>query len=149
LIPDFLRALDAGKTLTVRSPHAIRPWQHVLEPLSGYLLLAEKLFTGGNEFADAWNFGPSDEGAKPVSWILDQLCTLAPTAKWHTEIVKQPHEAGVLKLDSSKAKTQLGWAPRWNLSVALNKTIEWHQAWRDKEDMAALTSAQIQEYQGN
>ena len=146
LIPDFLRALDAGKTLTIRSPNAVRPWQHVLEPLSGYLLLAEKLYTEGSAFAEAWNFGPNDEDAKSVGWILEKLCAQIPAARWETESAKQPHEAGLLKLDSSKAKTKLGWTPRWNLETALSKTTEWHQAWRNREDMAVITTQQIQAY---
>ncbi len=146
LIPDFFRALDAEKTLTIRSPNAIRPWQHVLEPLSGYLLLAEKLYIEGSAFAEAWNFGPNDEDAKPVSWIVDQLYARTPGAKWQTETAQQPHEAGSLKLDSSKAKAKLGWAPRWNLETALSKTTEWHQAWCNDEDMAAITTQQIQAY---
>jgi CDP-glucose 4,6-dehydratase len=146
LIPDFLRALDAGKTLTIRSPNAVRPWQHVLEPLSGYLLLAEKLYTDGSAFAEAWNFGPNDEDAKPVSWIVHQLCALTPGAKWQPETAQQPHEASLLKLDSSKAKAKLGWAPRWGLATALSKTTEWHQAWRNHEEMAAITTRQIQAY---
>ena len=145
LIPDFLRALDTQETLTIRSPHAVRPWQHVLEPLSGYLLLAEKLFEEGSEFAEAWNFGPNDDDAKPVNWIVDQLCSGIPGAKWKTDNTQQLHEAGLLKLDSSKAKTRLGWAPRWRLEAALDKTLEWHQAWRNKADMAEITSAQIAE----
>jgi CDP-glucose 4,6-dehydratase len=146
LIPDFLRALDIGEILTIRSPNAVRPWQHVLEPLSGYLMLAEKLFSEGNAFTEAWNFGPNDDDAKSVGWIVDQLCTHMPGAKWQTETAQQPHEAGLLKLDSSKAKTRLGWNPRWNLEMALNKIIEWHQAWRKGGDMAAFTSAQLQAY---
>jgi len=146
LIPDFLRALDAGETLKIRSPNAIRPWQHVLEPLSGYLLLAEKLYTEGRTFAEAWNFGPNEEDAKSVGWIVNQLCAQIPDARWETENVKQPHEAGLLKLDSSKAKAKLGWAPRWNLETALSKTVEWHQAWRNQEDIAEVTSSQIQAY---
>ena len=146
LIPDFLRALDTEEPLTIRSPHAVRPWQHVLEPLSGYLLLAEKLFEEGSEFAEAWNFGPNDDDAKPVSWIVDQLCSGVPGAKWQTDNTIQLHEAGLLKLDSSKAKARLGWTPRWNLEAALNKTMEWHKAWRRKADMTETTSAQIAEY---
>jgi CDP-glucose 4,6-dehydratase len=146
LIPDFLRALDAGKTLTIRSPKAVRPWQHVLEPLSGYLLLAEKLCTEDSAFAEAWNFGPNEQDAKSVGWVVEQLCEQIPGARWETEGAKQPHEAGLLKLDSSKAKAKLGWAPRWNLEAALNKTIEWHQAWRNREDMAVITTQQIQAY---
>ena len=146
LIPDFLRALDAGETLKIRSPIAIRPWQHVLEPLSGYLLLAEKLYKEGSAYAEAWNFGPNEEDAKSVGWIVNQLCAQIPDARWETENVKQPHEAGLLKLDSSKAKAKLGWAPRWNLETALSKTVEWHQAWRNQEDMSELTSSQIQAF---
>jgi CDP-glucose 4,6-dehydratase len=146
LIPDFLHALDIGEILTIRSPNAVRPWQHVLEPLSGYLMLAEKLYTKGNAFAEAWNFGPDDDDAKSVSWIVNQLCDRTPGAKWQTDNAQQPHEAGMLKLDSSKAKTKLGWNPRWNLEMALNKTLEWHHAWRKGDDMAAFTNAQIQAY---
>lgn len=146
LIPDFLRALDVGETLRIRSPNAIRPWQHVLEPLSGYLLLAEKLYTEGRAFAEAWNFGPNEEDAKSVGWIVKQLCAQIPDARWETENAKQPHEAGLLKLDSSKSKAKLGWTQRWNLETALSKTIEWHQAWRNREDMPAVTSEQIQAY---
>ena len=147
LIPDFLRAIDRSETLTIRSPNAVRPWQHVLEPISGYLLLAEKLYQEGEAFAEAWNFGPNDEDAKPVSWIVERLCEQIPGSKWQIENTKQPHEAGLLKLDSSKAKAKLGWAPRWNLDQALSKTVEWHQAWHDGEDVATMTSAQIYSYQ--
>jgi len=146
LIPDFLRAIDRGETLTIRSPDAVRPWQHVLEPLSGYLLLAERLYEDGEAFAAAWNFGPNDEDTKPVSWIVERLCEQIPTSKWQTDNAKQPHEAGLLKLDSSKAKAKLGWTPRWTLESALRKTVEWHQAWRNQEDMTAVTSLQIQAY---
>ena len=146
LIPDFLRALDAGETLKIRSPNAIRPWQHVLEPLSGYLSIAEKLYTEGRTFAEAWNFGPNEEDAKSVGWIVKQLCAQIPGARCETENARQPHEAGLLKLDSSKSKANLGWTPRWNLETALRKTIEWHQAWRNREDMSAVTSEQIQAY---
>lgn len=146
LIPDFFRAFDAGKTLTIRSPNAIRPWQHVLEPLSGYLLLAEKLYTEGNTFAEAWNFGPRDDDTKPVSWVVNQLCTHIVGAKWKTQNTQQPHEATFLKLDSSKAKAKLGWAPRWHLEVALSKTSEWHMAWKQGADMATMTKNQIMSY---
>ena len=146
LIPDFLRALDAGKTLQIRSPNATRPWQHVLEPLSGYLVLAEKLLTDGAAFSEAWNFGPDEKDTKPVAWIVEHLCNQIPGAKWEVETVQQGHEAGMLKLDSARAKSKLGWSPRWNLEVALTKTIEWHQAWRRGEDMAKVTLRQIEAY---
>jgi CDP-glucose 4,6-dehydratase len=147
LIPDFLRALDARQALTIRSPQATRPWQHVLEPLAGYLTLAEKLYSDGQCFADAWNFGPEDGDARTVQWIVEQLCSQTPGAAWQCDAAPQPHEANTLKLDSSKAKTQLGWHPRWNLQTALSQTLAWHQAWRQGADMAAASLEQIHSYE--
>ena len=146
LIPDFLRAADERRSLVIRSPESIRPWQHVLEPLSGYLILAERLYENGNEFAEAWNFGPDDTDAKPVSWIADQLCQFCPSVSWETDSSTQPHESGLLKLDSSKAKSKLDWTPRWTLNTAIHKTLEWHQAWKQNENMAHLTSLQIRSF---
>lgn len=146
LLPDFLRALDAGTKLQIRSPNAIRPWQHVLEPLSGYLILAERLFTQPKIFAEAWNFGPSDDDARTVRWIVEQLVSATPGAAWASNDTPQPHEAGYLKLDSSKARARLGWQPRWRLATALAKTLEWHNAWRNGKDMRAATLAQIDDY---
>jgi len=146
LIPDFLRALDAGETLVIRSPDAIRPWQHVLEPISGYLILAQKLFEKGSSFAEAWNFGPSDNDSMPVSWIVKKLCEKIPRAKYEIRPDLKRHEASLLKLDSSKAQSKLGWFPRWHIETALEKTIEWHLAYRNQEDLSALTSLQIDEY---
>lgn len=147
LIPDFLRASDVGQALRVRSPDAVRPWQHVLEPLAGYLMVAERLVTDGAEFAEAWNFGPEDSDAKPVSWIVDRLCRKIADARWELEEAPQPHEAGLLKLDSTKAKTKLGWAPRWSLETALDKTLEWHLAWKHGQSMANVSLQQIKAYQ--
>jgi CDP-glucose 4,6-dehydratase len=146
LLPDFLRALDAGATLHIRSPNAIRPWQHVLEPLSGYLLLAERLFTEQAAFAESWNFGPADEDARPVQWIVERLVSATPNARWTCDAAPQPHEASHLKLDSSKARARLAWQPRWRLATALDKTLAWHAAWRRGEDMRAVTLAQIADY---
>ncbi len=146
LLPDFLRALDAGETLTIRSPGAIRPWQHVLEPLSGYLALAEALVEAGTQAAEAWNFGPVDDDARPVGWILDHLVARVPELRWQCDSAPQPHEANYLKLDSSKARARLGWAPRWRLDQALDMTVAWHCAWRQGDDMRALSMAQIAEY---
>ncbi len=147
LIPDFLRALDAGKTLRIRAPHAVRPWQHVLEPLSGYLMLAERLVTDGANFAEAWNFGPEESDSKSVSWIVEHLCQKVSHARWALEGTPQPHEAGLLKLDSTKAKTRLGWAPRWALEVALDETVQWHHAWKEGLSMADFSIKQIDTYQ--
>lgn len=146
LLPDFLRALDTGAALQIRSPTAIRPWQHVLEPLSGYLLLAERLFTEQATFAEAWNFGPTDEDARPVRWIVERLVSTTPGAVWTSDATPQLHEAAYLKLDSSKARARLDWRPRWQLSTALEKTLDWHAAWRDRKDMRTVTLAQITEY---
>ncbi len=147
LIPDFLRAMDAGQVLTIRSPDAVRPWQHVLEPLSGYLALAERLFTHGKLAAEAWNFGPQDNDTQPVRWIVDALCRQVPGAQWRTDAGTHPHEANVLRLDSHKAKTELGWHPRWTLATALQHTLEWHQGWRGGEDMLAKSHAHIHAFQ--
>ncbi len=146
LLPDFLRAMDAGATLQIRSPNAIRPWQHVLEPLSGYLLLAERLFTERAAFAESWNFGPADEDARPVRWIVERLVSAKPGALWTSDATPHPHEASHLKLDSSKARARLGWRPRWQLATALDRTLEWHAAWRRGEDMRAITLAQVTQY---
>lgn len=149
LVPDFLRAIDAGQTLAIRYPHAIRPWQHVLEPLSGYLLLAEKLYAENAAFfAEAWNFGPEETDARPVEWLVDRLCARVPGANWRREEIPQPHEAGTLKLDSAKAKQKLSWRPRWSLDHALAQTVDWHLAWRDGVDMEAFSLQQIAAYEG-
>ena len=146
LIPDFLHALDRGETLRIRSPEAIRPWQHVLEPLSGYLRLAECLLTEGCAYAEAWNFGPADEDARSVRWIVERLLAAFPGAIWECEQDLQPHEAHFLKLDSSKARARLGWKPRWSLETALDKTMEWHSDWLQGKEMREVSLAQIAEY---
>ena len=147
LIPDFLRAIDSGVALTIRSPNATRPWQHVLEPLSGYLTLAENLFVGGSEFAEAWNFGPEETDARRVQWIVERLCALVPGSTWCCDESPQPHEANFLKLDSAKAKAKLGWYPKWKLEKALENTLLWHRDWRAGKNMSASSLAQIREYE--
>lgn len=147
LLPDFLRAFTQGETLEIRSPNAIRPWQHALEPLRGYLLLAEKLYKHGKTYAEPWNFGPSDADARSVRWVVERLSSVTPGAKWIYREKEQPHEAGYLKLDSSKARNRLGWTPHWSLDVALAKTVEWHKAWCREDEMRAVTFAQIAEYE--
>ena len=147
LLPDFLRALDAGQELLIRSPAATRPWQHVLEPLSGYLSLAEHLASQNENAAGAWNFGPGEEDSRSVRWIVEYLCSRIPGAAWRCDSAKQVHEATSLKLDSAKAKALLGWKPRWNLATALDKTVDWHQCWRENGDMSALSLIQIHQYE--
>ncbi len=147
LVPDFLRALDRGEKLVVRSPNAIRPWQHVLEPLSGYMTLAERLYEKGREFAEAWNFGPEEADAKNVRWIVEDLCRQMSGSSWRCDSAIHPHEAHYLKLDSSKARAKLGWHSRWDLPMALTKTLDWHKKWKGSADMAALSLSQIHEYE--
>lgn len=147
LVPDILRALQAKKPVLIRNPHAIRPWQHVLEPLSGYLLLAERLYIHGQADAEGWNFGPRDEDARPVQWIVEHLCnTWGNSATWTTQPGNHPHEASFLKLDISKARQRLHWAPRWSLEIALNHITDWHQAWLEGQDMRAVCLKQISQY---
>jgi CDP-glucose 4,6-dehydratase len=146
LIPDILRALDAKESISIRSPHATRPWQHVLEPLSGYLSLAEHLFSEGSAFAQAWNFGPRLDDSKSVQWIVEHLCAAIPGATWRAETTQQPHEANTLTLDSTKAREQLGWQPRWTLTDALRHTLEWHAAWKNGKDLQSMSVQQICDY---
>jgi CDP-glucose 4,6-dehydratase len=146
LIPDFLRSINTGKKLYVRSPNAVRPWQHVLEPLSGYLMLAEKLITNGNDFSEAWNFGPEETDSKSVSWVIDYLSQKIPNVQWDIDKTEKLHETSLLLLNSSKAKSKLSWKPRWSLEVALDKIIEWHQAWKENKKMAEVSISQIKKY---
>jgi len=149
LIPDIIRAIVQGQPVNIRNPHAIRPWQHVLEPLSGYLILAQKLYKDGAAYSESWNFGPNDEDAKPVSWIADCLTrTWGEGASWVLDGGNHPHEAHYLKLDCSKAKTRLGWHPRWHLEETLEAIIDWHHAHRSVKDMHAVTLGQISQYEG-
>jgi len=147
LVPDLLRAADAGRSTPIRAPLAIRPWQHVLEPLAGYLDLAEALSEPGRALPAQWNFGPVDDDVRPVSWIADRVAARVPGASWHVDDASHPHEAHTLRLDSSRARTLLGWRPRWSLEVALDRTLDWHLAWRDRQDMAAISLAQIDAYE--
>lgn len=147
LIPDFLRAIDAGHPLSIRYPNSIRPWQHVLEPISGYLQLGERLYTQSSAFAEAWNFGPEEADSRPVEWLVDSLCARVPGASWQREEAPQLHEAGTLKLDSSKAKQRLGWRPRWALDQTLTHTVDWHLAWRNGADMCEFSLQQIAAYE--
>ena len=147
LIPDMLAAFSKQDSVVIRNPDAIRPWQHVLEPLSGYLLLAEKLYTEGMAFAEAWNFGPNDEDAKPVRWIVDELSSQwGQGVGWRLDEGSNPHEAHYLKLDCSKARSHLGWRPRWDLKKTLVRIVAWHKAWLDGADMGDYTLSEINDY---
>lgn len=147
LIPDIMRAISQGETVNIRNPHAIRPWQHVLEPLSGYLMLAEKLYTDGPRFADAWNFGPNDSDAQPVQAIVERLTSQwGDGAQWRLDGGNHPHEATFLKLDCSKAHARLGWRPRWDLNHTLDTIVAWYKSAARDEDLKTVTLAQIDEY---
>ncbi|WP_426074137.1 CDP-glucose 4,6-dehydratase [Janthinobacterium sp. DSP2-3-3] len=148
LIPDMLRAIRAGQPVMIRNPHSIRPWQHVLEPLSGYLTLAEKLYTEGPLHAEGWNFGPHDTDAKPVEWIIERMTQeWGAGASWSLDGQNHPHEATYLKLDCSKARGQLDWHPRWDIGQTISKIVEWHKAFDQGLDMRKLSQAQITTYQ--
>jgi CDP-glucose 4,6-dehydratase len=147
LVPDILRAFEQGEPVVIRNPQATRPWQHVLEPLSGYLVLAQRLWDDGASFAGAWNLGPRDEDARPVQWIVERLAQLwGGDARWRLDGGQHPHEAHFLKLDISKARARLGWQPRWHLAEALEHIVTWHRAWHSGADVRALCLRQIDQY---
>jgi CDP-glucose 4,6-dehydratase len=147
LIPDFIRAIIREEKLKIRSPYAIRPWQHVLEPLSAYLLLCEKLYSKGPDFAEGWNFGADDNDAKNVEWITGKICELwGNNASYSVDSSPQPHEASYLKLDCSKAKVMLGWHPVWNIGTTLEMTVNWYKAWHSEADMRQFSISQIEQY---
>ena len=147
LIPDIVRALEAGRAVSIRKPHARRPWQHVLEPLSGYLRLAEQLHDGGPQYNGAWNFGPETDDAQPVSWIADQAAALwGNGARWEVDVAAHPHEADCLRLDCSKAQMMLAWRPRLRVQMALEWTIGWYRDVSRGTDPLDLCLAQIEEY---
>lgn len=147
LIPDFIRAISKGEKVKIRSPYAIRPWQHVLEPLNGYLTLAAKLFTEGASNAQAWNFGPDDSDAQNVEWITKTICQLwGEHASYEIDTNPQPHEANYLKLDCSKAKAELGWMPKWNIETTLKTIVDWNKAFLKGENIREATFNQINQY---
>ena len=146
LIPDILRSFEKNKPVVIRNPKATRPWQHVLEPLSGYLILAQNLYKDQKKYAEGWNFGPNEKDVQPVDWILDKMISKWPNSSWELDNNSNPHEAGFLKLDISKAKSKLDWSPVWELSQTLEKIVSWHQAWLNKDDMQTVCLTEIEEY---
>jgi CDP-glucose 4,6-dehydratase len=147
LIPDILRAFEHDKSVIIRNPNATRPWQHVLEPISGYILLAENLFTNPKAFSESWNFGPNLDDVKPVSSILELMTKLWPGSKWQLDESVNPHEAQLLKLDISKVKEKLNWSPVWNLEKSLEKIVLWHKACAsDTVDMQKYCITDIKQY---
>ncbi len=148
LIPDILAAFEQGRKVNIRNPHAIRPWQHVMEPLRGYLTLAEQLFEQGPSFGEGWNFGPNDEDAKSVDWIVKEMAALwGADAQWQVDTGEHPHEAHYLKLDISKARSRLDWHPALRLKDALALIIDWAKQHQAGANMRQLTLAQLQAYQ--
>jgi CDP-glucose 4,6-dehydratase len=149
LVPDIMRAIHAGLPIKIRNPQGIRPWQHVLEPLSGYLILAQRLYENGQTFAEGWNFGPSEADTRPVQWIVERLIQMwGKGVTWQRDSESEAvHEANYLKLDCSKARSELGWKPKWDIETALQMTVSWHKAaWR-KENMGAKTLSHVRQYQ--
>ena len=148
LIPDILAAFEQGRKVDIRNPHAIRPWQHVMEPLRGYLTLAEQLFEHGPSFGEGWNFGPNDEDAKPVGWIVEQMAMLwGQDAQWQNDAGEHPHEAHYLKLDISKARSRLNWHPALRLTDALALIVDWSRLRLAGADMREHTLRQLRGYQ--
>ncbi len=150
LVPDILKAFENNVPVVVRNPKAIRPWQYVLEPLSGYLVLAQRLYEHGHAFAESWNFGPKDEDCQSVGWILDKMVEQwGGSAAWELDKNKNPHEAGYLKLDCSKAAVRLGWYPKSRLPQTLDGIIKWHKAYLDGMNMGEFCLSEIWKYQNN
>ncbi len=149
LVPDILKAFSKREIVNIRYPGALRPWQHVLEPLSGYLMLAEQLYNKGEAFAEGWNFGPKEDSVRSVKWIVEYLSSQwGEAASWqHSEVI-QPHEANFLKLDCSKAKAKLGWQPLWDIEHTLNRTVRWYKAWMQGFSMYDYTIKEINDYTG-
>jgi CDP-glucose 4,6-dehydratase len=147
LIPDIIRAILVGEQVRIRNPHAVRPWQHVLEPLSGYLALAQRLYEDGAAFATGWNFGPPENDAQPVQWLVERLCALwGEGASWQLDNAQSPHEAHNLKLDCSKAHAELCWWPRWGLERALENIVDWTKANQRGGDARDMCMKQIEAY---
>jgi len=148
LVPDIMKAILANRPAMIRYPNATRPWQHVLEPLNGYLCLAEGLWVRGSELAQGWNLGPNDDDTRPVSWVVERLVSLwGENARWEVDSAQHPHEATYLKLDCSKAKSLLGWSPKLRLSTTLEWIVEWYQGYQQNQNMRRLTEAQIARYE--
>ena len=141
-----MRSALRGESLLVRNPEAVRPWQHVLNPLSGYLVLAQALWESP-EYATAWNFGPPDDEARPVRFLVERLHRLWPgEARWEHDSNPQPHEAHALRVDSSRARARLGWRPTWDLDEALDRIVAWYQAFNAGTDLRAATCEQVEAF---
>jgi len=148
LVPDVMRAALEGRQLSIRNPNATRPWQHVLNPLSGYLALAERLYESPERFSESWNFGPDVSDCVPVATVLQRLRELwGPGLTWQFDAGPHPHEDTYLKLDCSKAKALLGWEPVWDLNRGLEATAQWYKAHQSRQDLRSVTLEQIRSFQ--
>jgi len=147
LIPDILRDFENGKPVAIRNPNSIRPWQHVLEPVSGYITLAQNLYEHGPEFAEAWNFGPDESSAQTVEYLVSAMVShWGSDASWTVDDGPHPHEAQYLKLDCSKARNELRWYPKWDIAATLEAVVDWHRAFLAGDDMREYTRAEIKRY---
>jgi CDP-glucose 4,6-dehydratase len=146
LIPDILKSFEDKKTLIIRNPKAIRPWQHVLEPLSGYIMLLERLYNEPAKYSSGWNFGPDDKDTKSVEWILNYISESLPEFRWEINEGNKPHEAQLLSLDISKAKNDLNWSPKWSIEKALENILLWHKLWTSGNDMHQACLDEIYDY---
>jgi len=147
LIPDCMRAMLSSEMVRIRNPHAVRPWQYVLEPLAGYMLLARRLYEEGSLYAEAWNFGPDEIDERPVEWVVRRLCEKwGVPGRYQIDGGVHQHEANYLKLDSSKARSKLGWTPVWSLETAIDETVEWTKAYNNGKDTRQVCLNQIARY---
>jgi CDP-glucose 4,6-dehydratase len=147
LVPDCIRALLKNEVIVIRNPRSIRPWQHVLEPLSGYLLLAQKLYQEGTVFAGSWNFGPLEQDTREVEWVVNRICQKwGHSVSFEVDNSNSVHEARNLKLDCSKANRELGWIPNWSLEHAIDKVLEWTKAYKEQQSLQDLCLKQIEDY---
>jgi CDP-glucose 4,6-dehydratase len=151
IVPDAIAALAAGRPIPVRNPHGVRPWQHVLEPLGGYLLLGARLMgTGPGTYCEAWNFGPRPEDARPVRDVVEAIIAAWGSGRWDDRHDPHaPHEAGLLRLSIDKATARLGWAPRWHFDETFRRTVEWYRAFHGgagEAELAGLCLKQIHDY---
>jgi len=148
LIPDILNSFEENKIVVIRNPKSVRPWQHVLEPLSGYLLLVQNLYNFGDVFAQPWNFGPYDKDSKQVEYIVNKIKNIwGNDANWEIDENPNPHEAKYLKLDISKAINNLNWEPKWNLDNAIERIVIWHKSWRNGANVKNLCLKEIEDYE--
>jgi CDP-glucose 4,6-dehydratase len=146
LIPDILRSFEKNKTVVIRNPGATRPWQHVLEPLSGYIFLAKKMYGDHEGYSEGWNFGPNESDVKSVDWILNRMILKWPYSSWEPDSGANRHEDNFLRLDISKAKSRLNWRPVWDLETTLDRIVYWHKMWLKKNDMQKICLREISHY---